>query len=53
MPMKLRMMAEEVYGYTPGGIKGDGMLADMLAVERGDHQLILSSPNTFFINIPV
>ena len=53
MPMKLRMMAEEVYGYTPGGIKRDGMLADMLAVERGDHQLILSSPNTFFINIPV
>jgi hypothetical protein len=51
MPMKLRMMAEEVYGYTPGGIKGDGMLADMLAVERGDHQLIF--PNTFFINIPV
>ena len=36
MPMKLRMVAERVYGYTPGGFKSDSMLAQMMGVENGD-----------------
>lgn len=36
MPMKLRMVAECVYGYTPGGFKSDDMLAQMMGVENGD-----------------
>lgn len=36
MPMKLRMVAERVYGYTPGGFKSDDMLAQMMGVENGD-----------------
>ena len=36
MPMKLRMVAERVYGYTPGGFKSDAMLASKISVENGD-----------------
>lgn len=39
MPMKLRMVAEHVYGYTPGGFKSDSMLAQMMGVENGDYGL--------------
>jgi len=35
MPMKLRMVAERVYGNTPGGFKGDSMLAMMASQESG------------------
>jgi splicing suppressor protein 51 len=35
MPMKLRMVAERVYGNTPGGFKGDSMLAMMAGQEGG------------------
>lgn len=35
MPMKLRMVAERVYGYTPGGSKSDAMLAQMMGIENG------------------
>lgn len=36
MPMKLRMVAERVYGYSPGGAKSDQMLAGMIRAESGD-----------------
>jgi splicing suppressor protein 51 len=36
MPMKLRMVAERVYGYTPGGSKSDQLLAVMIGAESGD-----------------
>jgi splicing suppressor protein 51 len=36
MPMKLRMVTEPVYGYTPGGRKRDGMMAMMVAYEGGE-----------------
>ena len=35
MPMKLRMVSERIYGYTPGGTKSDGMLSMMMDVESG------------------
>lgn len=35
MPMKLRMVAERVYSYTPGGTKSAGMLAHMMSMEDG------------------
>lgn len=35
MPMKLRMVAERVYGNTPGGSKSDAMLALMAGQEGG------------------
>ncbi|KAK4500212.1 hypothetical protein PRZ48_008398 [Zasmidium cellare] len=35
MPMKLRMLAEKVYGSAPGGVKGDQMLALMASSEAG------------------
>ncbi|KAM0701253.1 hypothetical protein Q7P35_011614 [Cladosporium inversicolor] len=35
MPMKLRMVSERAYGYTPGGFKSDDMLASMIEVENG------------------
>lgn len=34
MPMKLRMIAERVYGYTPGGTVSEGMMQLMLMTER-------------------
>jgi splicing suppressor protein 51 len=39
MPMKLRMVAERVYGNTPGGSKGDAMLAHMMGAEGGNGPL--------------
>jgi hypothetical protein len=39
MPMKLRMVAERVYGYTPGGSKGHAMLAHMVGAEGGSGPL--------------
>lgn len=36
MPMKLRMMAEPVYGYGPAGSKRDHMLAMLMRKEGGD-----------------
>jgi splicing suppressor protein 51 len=39
MPMKLRMIAERVYGNTPGGSKGDAMLAHMMGAEGGNGPL--------------
>jgi hypothetical protein len=39
MPMKLRMVAERVYGYTPGGSKGHAMLAYMVGAEGGSGPL--------------
>jgi splicing suppressor protein 51 len=36
MPMKLRMVAERVYGNTPGGSRGDAMLGMMMGMEGGD-----------------
>ena len=36
MPMKLRMVAERVYGNTPGGHNGDAMLEMMMSSEGGD-----------------
>lgn len=36
MPMKLRMVAEKVYGSAPGGSKGDTMLAHMMGAESDD-----------------
>ena len=35
MPMMLRMVAERVYGNTPGGFKSDTVLAMMVAQENG------------------
>jgi len=35
MPMKLRMVAERVYGNTPGGSRSDAMLAMMVSQEGG------------------
>ena len=40
MPMKLRMVAERMYGYTPGGSKSDDMLAKMMRVESSDGALL-------------
>jgi hypothetical protein len=51
MPMKLRMVTEPVYGYTPGGYARDGMLGTMLAIERGDIKQLASGPNTFFVTV--
>jgi splicing suppressor protein 51 len=36
MPMKLRMVAERVYGYTPGGYTSGAMLGMMMSMEGGD-----------------
>jgi splicing suppressor protein 51 len=36
MPMKLRMVAERVYGYTPGGFESDAMLASMMGAESSN-----------------
>ena len=36
MPMKLRMVAERVYGNTPGGHRSDAMLGMMVSMEGGD-----------------
>jgi len=47
MPMKLRMVAERVYGYTPGGFKSDAMLAQMMGVENGDS----AYANMFSLNV--
>ncbi|KAF2166485.1 hypothetical protein M409DRAFT_54827 [Zasmidium cellare ATCC 36951] len=35
MPMKLRMLAEKVYGSAPDGVKGDHMLPMMVSSEAG------------------
>jgi len=35
MPMKLRMIAESVYGNTPGGSSGKQVMEMMLLTERG------------------
>lgn len=35
MPMKLRMLSEKVYGYTPGGICAPYVLAQNVVVEAG------------------
>jgi splicing suppressor protein 51 len=35
MPMKLRMVAERVYGNTPGGHRSDAMLGMMMGTEGG------------------
>lgn len=35
MPMKLRMVAERVYGNTPGGHRSDAMLGMMMSMEGG------------------
>lgn len=43
MPMKLRMVAERVYGNAPGGAKGDGMLALMMGMEGGAHTGMFST----------
>ena len=43
MPIKLRMVAERAYGYTPGGIKSDTMLALMMQMEDGSSALATSS----------
>jgi len=37
MPMKLRLLAEKVYGNTPGGHKGDAMLQLMMTTENGQN----------------
>jgi splicing suppressor protein 51 len=36
MPMKLRMVAERVYGYSPGGAKSDNLLPVLIGAESGD-----------------
>lgn len=36
MPMKLRMLAERVYGNTPGGHRSDAMLGMMMGLEGDD-----------------
>lgn len=36
MPMKLRMLAERVYGNTPGGHRSDAMLDMMMGMESDD-----------------
>lgn len=36
MPMKLRMLAERVYGNTPGGHRSDAMLGMMMGIEGDD-----------------
>lgn len=35
MPMKLRMVAEKIYGNTPGGTRSDAMLGLMMGMEGG------------------
>jgi hypothetical protein len=36
MPMKLRIVAERMYGYTPGGAKSGQILAVTIGAESGD-----------------
>jgi splicing suppressor protein 51 len=47
MPMKLRMVTETVYGYTPGGHSRDVMLAMMMAHEDGKLERVADSSNPF------
>jgi hypothetical protein len=45
--MKLRMVTETVYGYTPGGHGKDAMLAMMMAHENGKLDKVAGSSNVF------
>ena len=49
MPMKLRMMTETVYGYTPGGHKRDVMLGIMLDLENGKSEPFLGNPDVYIM----
>lgn len=42
MPMKLRMLAEKVYGNTPGGFRGDSMMELMMQQESGRGPAVMS-----------
>lgn len=40
MLMKLRMLGERIYGYTPGGHRSDAMLGFMIGTEGGDSGMV-------------
>lgn len=40
LPMKLRMLAGRIYGYTPGGHRSDAMLGFMIGTEGGDSDMV-------------
>jgi hypothetical protein len=43
MHLKLRLIAERVYGYSPGGSSNDSLLGIMTMAENGDNAIDFQS----------